>query len=167
MYSPLSLAPTVGDLRTHSRYEGGLQLYERHLYRRLILTIHASQFEYEDSRNEKLIALIAIAVTLTACSESETIPAPAAVDPAAATAPAAPAARSATSAAPATSVAATTTGSADIPEECQDYLDKVNACVSKQHGASGDAIKASMEQTEAAWASMGVDKQRSPPLARQ
>ena len=107
---------------------------------------------------KKLIALIAIAVTLTACSKSETTPAPVAVEPAAATAPAAPAASSATPAAPTASVAATTTASADIPKECQDYLDKVNACVSKQHGASGDAIKASMEQTKAAWASMGADK---------
>jgi hypothetical protein len=90
---------------------------------------------------KKLLALIVIAVTLTACSKTETTPAPAAVAPVAATAP-----------------AATATASADIPKECQDYFDKVNACVSKQSGAAGDAIKASMEQTKAAWAGMGADK---------
>lgn len=106
---------------------------------------------------KKLLALIAIAVTLTACSKTGTTPAAAAVEPAAATAPAAPAAPLATSVAT-PPAAAPTTASADIPKECQDYLDKVNACISKQHGASGDAIKASMEQTKAAWASMGADK---------
>jgi hypothetical protein len=118
---------------------------------------------------KKLLALIAIAVTLTACSKTETTPAAAAVEPAAATAPAASAASSATSAAPATPATPATTptptptptpttASADIPKECQDYLDKVSACAGKQHGAAGDAIKASMEQTKAAWASMGADK---------
>ena len=104
---------------------------------------------------KNIFALIAIAVTLTACSKTETTPAPAAVAPVAATAPAAPAASPPATTAPA---AATTTASADIPKECQDYLDKVNACVSKQSGGAGDAIKASMEQTKAAWASMGTDK---------
>jgi hypothetical protein len=115
---------------------------------------------------KKLLALIAIAVTLTACSKTETTPAAAAVEPAAATAPAASAASSATSAAPTTPATTPTptptptptTASADIPKECQDYLDKVSACAGKQHGAAGDAIKASMEQTKAAWASMGADK---------
>ncbi|MEB0110773.1 hypothetical protein QN397_05310 [Variovorax sp. RTB1] len=107
---------------------------------------------------KKLLALIAIAVTLTACSKTETTPAAAAVEPAAATAPAASAASSATSAALATPATTPTTASADIPKECQDYLDKVSACAGKQHGAAGDAIKASMEQTKAAWASMGTDK---------
>ncbi|MET0208623.1 MAG: hypothetical protein ABW220_06250 [Burkholderiaceae bacterium] len=103
----------------------------------------------------KLFAFIAIAVTLTACSKTETTSAPAAVAPVAATSEA-PAASTAT---PAAAPAVTTTAaSADIPKECQDYLDKVNACVSKQPGASGDAIKAGMEQTKAAWASMGTDK---------
>lgn len=104
---------------------------------------------------KKLIALIAIAVTLTACSKTETTPGAAAVEPAAAPAPAAP---SAAAAPPAVPIASGTTASADIPKDCQDYLDKVNACVSKQSGAAGDAMKASMEQTKAAWASMGADK---------
>ena len=99
------------------------------------------------------LVLLAIVAAVTACSKQETPPAPAPAPAApAATAPAAPPASS--TAAPAT----TTAASADLPKECQDYLDKVNACVSKQPGASGDAIKASMEQTKAAWASMGTDK---------
>ena len=73
---------------------------------------------------------------------------------AAAPAPAVPDAPATPAAAP----AAPTTASADLPPECNAYVEKVNACVSKQSGAAADTIKAGMEQTKATWASMGADK---------
>ena len=82
------------------------------------------------------VALVALLAALTACSKPADTPAPAPA-PAATPAPAA---------------------SADLPKECQDYLDKVSACVSKQSGAAADAMKASMEQTKSAWAGMSADK---------
>lgn len=91
---------------------------------------------------KKLLALISIAAVMTACSKAPEAPA--------APAPAAPAA-----VAPAP---ASATASNDLPKECLDYLDKVNACLSKQSGAAADAIKAGMEQTKSAWATMGSDK---------
>jgi hypothetical protein len=97
---------------------------------------------------KKLLVLVAIAAALTACSKKEEMPAAAPAAPAA-TAPAA-----ATPAAP----AASTTASADVPKECNDYLEKVSACVSKQSGAAADAMKQSMDQTKASWAAMGANK---------
>ena len=47
--------------------------------------------------------------------------------------------------------------SADVPKECQEYLDKVSACVGKQSGAAADALKGSLEQTKATWASYGAN----------
>ncbi|MGJ7487937.1 hypothetical protein ACSFA2_21930 [Variovorax sp. LT2P21] len=99
------------------------------------------------------LVLLTIVAAVTACSKQETPPAPAPAPAApAATAPAAPPASS--TAAPAT----TTAASADLPKECQDYLDKVNACIGKQSGPAADAVKASMDQTKAAWASYGANQ---------
>ena len=95
---------------------------------------------------KKYLVWVAVAAALTACSKKEEAPAPAPAAAPAATAPAA---------APAP---AAVTASADIPKECSDYLDKVSACVSKQSGAAADAMKQGMEQTKAAWSSMGADK---------
>lgn len=109
----------------------------------------------------KLYALISVAVVLAACSKEGSAPAPAPAPAPAATAPAsapAPAPAPAPAAAPAATPAAAPSASADLPKECQDYLDKVSACISKMGGPSADAIKASMDQTKAAWASYGADK---------
>lgn len=97
---------------------------------------------------KKILALVAIAAALTACSKKEDAPAPA---PAAATAPAAAPAAPEPAAAP-------TASAADLPQECNDYLAKVQACVSSQSGAAADAMKSSLDQTKATWASMGGDK---------
>lgn len=104
---------------------------------------------------KKLFALISIVAALSACSKAPDAPAaPAAAPaPAAVTAPAAEPATAPAASAPAVAVAAS-----DLPKECTDYLEKVNACVSKQSGAAADAVKAGMEQTKAAWANMGTDK---------
>ena len=104
---------------------------------------------------KKLLVLVAMAAALTACSKKEEAPAapPApAATPAPAPAPAAPA--------PAAPPAATapTASAADLPQECNDYLAKVQACVSSQSGAAADAMKANLDQTKATWASMGADK---------
>ena len=99
------------------------------------------------------LVLLAIVAAVTACSKQETPPAPAPAPAApAATAPAPPPASS--TGAPAT----TTAASADLPKECQDYLDKVSACMGKQSGPAADAVKASMDQTKAAWASYGANQ---------
>ncbi|RZL94681.1 MAG: hypothetical protein EOP76_06725 [Variovorax sp.] len=87
---------------------------------------------------KKTLSLIAIAAALTACSK----------------APDAPAAATAPAAAPAAAAAA----ASDLPKECNDYVEKVTACVGKQSGAAADAVKASLEQTKATWASMSADK---------
>ena len=99
---------------------------------------------------KKLLVLVAVAAALTACSKKEEAPVAA---PAPAAAPAAP--TPAPAAAPA---AAPTTSAADLPQECNDYLAKVQTCVSAQSGAGADAMKANLDQTKAAWASMGTDK---------
>ena len=109
---------------------------------------------------KKTLVLLAIVAAVTACSKQETPPA---APPAPASAPAAAPAAPAPAAAPAASTAtpaapATTTASADLPKECQDYLDKVNACIGKQSGPAADAVKTSMEQTKAAWASYGANQ---------
>jgi len=104
---------------------------------------------------KKILALVAVAAALTACSKKEEAPAPA---PAPAAAPAAPAPAPAPAAAPAAPAAAAPTASADLPQECNDYLAKVQACVSSQSGAAADAMKANLDQTKATWASMGADK---------
>lgn len=101
---------------------------------------------------KKLLVLVAVAAALTACSKKEEAPVAPAPAAAPAPAPAAPAA-------PAAPVAAAPTASAaDLPQECNDYLAKAQACVSSQSGAAADAMKAGVEQTKAAWASMGTDK---------
>lgn len=100
-----------------------------------------------------LVAILAALTALTACKPADA-PAPA---PAPASAPAAAPAPAATPAA-APAPAAAPTASADIPKECQDYLDKMNACIGKQSGAAADAMKSSMDQTKAAWAGMSADK---------
>ena len=92
---------------------------------------------------KKTLSLIAIAAALTACSKAPDAPA----------APAAPSAPAAT--APA---AAPVAAASDLPKECNDYVEKVTACVGKQSGAAADAVKASLEQTKATWASMSADK---------
>lgn len=104
---------------------------------------------------KKFFALISIAAALSACSKQEPAPAaPAATPPAAA----APAATAPAAAAPAATAPAASTTTAALPQDCQAYLDKVNACMSKQSGAAADAVKASMEQTKAAWASLSADQ---------
>ncbi|KQW61475.1 hypothetical protein [Variovorax sp. Root411] len=100
---------------------------------------------------KKILALVAVAAALTACSKKEEAPAPA---PAPAAAPAPAPAPAAVPAAP----AAAPTASADLPQECNDYLAKVQACVSSQSGAAADAMKSNLDQTKATWASMGADK---------
>ncbi|MDA7415696.1 hypothetical protein PGB34_04910 [Xenophilus arseniciresistens] len=107
----------------------------------------------------KLYALMSVAVLVAACSsESAPVaPAPAPAPAASAPAPAAPAPAPAPEPA-ASAPAAAPTASTDLPQECQDYLNKVSACVSKQSGAAADAMKASMEQTRSAWAAYGADK---------
>jgi hypothetical protein len=103
---------------------------------------------------KKALALLAIVAAVTACSKQETSPAPSPA-PAAAPAAAAPAAPPASSTA---APAAPVTAAADLPKECQDYLDKVSACMGKQSGPAADAVKASMDQTKAAWASYGANQ---------
>lgn len=105
---------------------------------------------------KNLLALISIAAVLTACSKAPDAPAPAPAPAPAATAPAAapaPAVTATPAAAPAPA-----TASGDLPKECNDYVEVVTACASKQSGAAADAVKAGMEQTKASWASMAVDK---------
>lgn len=98
---------------------------------------------------KKALALLAIVAAITACSKQET---PTAASPASTPATAAPS----PAAAPAPSTS-TSTASAELPKECQEYLDKVNACIGKQSGPSADAVKASMDQTKAAWSSYGAN----------
>lgn len=110
---------------------------------------------------KNLIALISIAAALTACSkapDAPATPAPAPAPAAAAPAPAPAPEATPAPATPASAPAATTTASTELPQECNDYLEKVSACVSKQSGAAADAIKSSMAQTKASWAAMGADK---------
>ena len=109
---------------------------------------------------KKVIALIVLAAAITACSKKEEAPA---AKPAEASAPAA--AASAPAAAPAASApaaaapaAAAPSAKADLPKECQEYFDKVGACVSKQSGAAADAMKTAMEQSKTAWSAMGGDQ---------
>jgi len=109
-------------------------------------------------------ALLAVVLAISACSKTDapatTAATPAVMAPAvSAPAAAAPVVEAPAAAATPTPVAASTTAAAtDLPKECQDYIDKVTACVSKQGGPAADAIKSSMDQTKAAWASMGSDK---------
>lgn len=107
---------------------------------------------------KKFLALVAVAAALTACSKKEEAPVAPAPAPAAAPAPApAPVpAPAASEAAPAAS--APTASAGDLPKECNDYQAKVMACVGSQSGAAADAVKASFEQTRAAWASMSANK---------
>lgn len=104
---------------------------------------------------KKLLALIAVSAALAACSKTEeaapvAAPTPAATAPVPAPAPA-PAAVAAPAAAPAVAAA-------DLPSECKDYMAKVRTCISSQTGAAADAMKSSIDQTEATWASMSADK---------
>ena len=106
---------------------------------------------------KKLLALIAVSAALAACSKTEeaapvAAPAPAAAATAPVPAPApAPAAATAPAAAPAVAAA-------DLPSECKDYMAKVRTCIASQTGAAADAMKSSIDQTEATWASMSADK---------
>ena len=99
-----------------------------------------------DNLMKNIFTLLVVVAALSACSKTATPEAAPATPPVAAAPVATPAPAAATAAA------------SDLPKECQEYLDKVNACVSKQSGAAGDAIKAGMEQTKAAWGMMGTDK---------
>jgi hypothetical protein len=102
-----------------------------------------------------LVAILAALTALTACKPADA-PAPA---PAPASAPAAaPAPAPAATPAAAPAAAPAPTASADIPKECQDYLDKMTACAGKQSGAAADAMKSSMDQVKATWAGMSADK---------
>lgn len=98
---------------------------------------------------KKLLVLVAMAAALAACSKKEEAPA-AVPAPDAAVAPEPTPAASA-AAAPVASVA-------DLPQECKDYVAKVQACMGSQTGAAADTMKSSLEQTKATWASMGADK---------
>ena len=104
---------------------------------------------------KRTLALISITAVLAACGKQEApSPAPAPAPAASAPAPApAPAPAAAAPAAPTVSDSGNV-----LPQECQAYLEKVSACVAKQSGAAADAMKTSVEQAKAAWASYGADQ---------
>ena len=101
-------------------------------------------------------ACLALSLALGACSKSE---APMASTAPAATTPTTSTATTATTVSPPPSVTAApaTTVAADLPSECQAYLDNVEACMSKQPGAAA-AMRQGIDQTRATWASMGANK---------
>lgn len=108
---------------------------------------------------KRTLALISITAVLAACGKQEAAPpapAPAPAPAATAPAPAPVPAPEPTASAPAAPAAAT--ASAELPAECQAYLDKVSACIAKQSGPAADAMKTSVEQAKASWAAYGGDK---------
>ncbi|MDM0043318.1 DUF5339 family protein [Variovorax dokdonensis] len=112
----------------------------------------------------KLFAVLPLVAALAACNGGDSTPpaaapAPAAEAPATAPAPAAATAAAAQNTTPAAAPAATAQTEVDLPQECQDYLAKVSACVSKQSGPAADAMKTAMEQAKSSWAAMGAKEQ--------
>jgi curli biogenesis system outer membrane secretion channel CsgG len=87
---------------------------------------------------KKLCILFAACAVLAACDKKDT-PAPQAAAPAAATQPATPAA------APQATAASTS-----LPKECDDYIARVKACVTKAGGAAAQFEQA-LEQSKAQW----------------
>jgi lipoprotein NlpI len=95
--------------------------------------LYKPNFEKIDMKN--LFVLLALVATLSACSKKQETPV--------------------STSAP---VAVPTASASDLPQECNDYLAKMQACMKSQSGASADAMKSSIEQTKASWASMGANK---------
>jgi len=73
-------------------------------------------------------ALLSLVLAVSACSKTET---------------------------PTAATSSTSTASSNLPKECQDYIDKMSACVGKMSGPAGDAMKANLDQTKAMWTGAG------------
>jgi hypothetical protein len=99
-----------------------------------------------------LLAIAACAIALAGCEKKEEAAAPASSSaPPASSAPAAPSSSSST---PAPAAPAASTGStASIPAECEAYVQKVNACVSKlgQGNPAMAAIKQQLDTARSQW----------------
>ncbi|HRO62209.1 hypothetical protein [Thermomonas sp.] len=95
----------------------------------------------------KLLIALALCAALTACKKEEAAPAADAAAPAAeAAAPAADAA-----AAPAADTAAAPAASS-LPQECNDYIARAQACFDKASGnAASAALRASFDKVRSEW----------------
>jgi hypothetical protein len=110
------------------------------LHRAISTTTHLSR------KDMKRLSLILVAAALVGCSMKQYTSAPAAKR--------APAAES------------MPTALVDLPKECSDYVERVTACVSKQHSATTDAMKTSLDQIKAIWNSMGPERATIGPACK-
>lgn len=53
---------------------------------------------------------------------------------------------------------AASSADSNLPGECNAYLDRVAACISKQGGATGAAMTQGLAQTKASWSALAADK---------
>ena len=97
----------------------------------------------------KLLIAVALCAALTACKKEEAAPAADAAAPAAeAAAPAADAAAPATDAAPVADTAAAST----LPQECNDYIARAQACFEKaSNNVASAALRASFDKVRSEW----------------
>lgn len=94
----------------------------------------------------QLFAVCLVAL-LAACSQESTP-----------TAPAAAAEPAPVAAAPVSTAAPTVSNTSQLPQECEAYLERVQACVGKQNGQAADMMKTNLDQVRATWSSAGADK---------
>lgn len=47
-----------------------------------------------------------------------------------------------------------TSAGSDLPKECNEYFDRVAACVAKQDGTAAEAMKANLAQAKAQWSAI-------------
>lgn len=101
----------------------------------------------------KLIIAVALCAALAACKKDDAAPADTTVpatDTAAAPADAAATPAADAAAAPATDAAAP--AQAGLPQACEDYINRVKACVAKSGGdAAASQFQATLDQNKAQW----------------
>ena len=96
----------------------------------------------------KLLIALTLCIALTACKQQDAADATPAAQPPAAAEPAVtpPAADS-------TSNQVATTGNADLPKECQDFLDRAKTCLSRGNAALAAQFQASIDAYKEKWQS--------------
>lgn len=110
---------------------------------------------------KKLCILIAACAVLAACDKKDT-PAPQAAAPAATAQPETKP-QAAADAKPAEQPAAAPQTNASLPSECEDYVARVKACVSKAGGdAASKQFEQALEQSKAQWDAVADKSQLIP-----
>jgi len=91
----------------------------------------------------KLLIALTLCIALTACKQQNAADATPAAQSPAATPPAADS----------TNNQAATTGNADLPKECQDFLDRAKTCLSRGNAALAAQFQASIDAYKEKWQS--------------